>query len=447
MARQATGAVIPHKGKDGRTYRSLRFSAYGKRRFVSLGAITEADAEKALRGVLADVERGTWQPPVEVETPAEPEPVPTFHQYAEQWWTRAELQLAAKTRTDYRWRLERHLLPFFGDMRLDAITLDDVERYIAGKLAEGQRIRDAAASGKPLREKFTDSIGRKLDRPLQPLSPRSINMTVTLLAAILESALERELIVRNPAKGKGRRVREHRTAKSYLETAAQIATLLNAAGEMDRQATRERVHLMRRAILATMIYAGLRIGELCSLRWRDVDLAGGWLTVAHAKTDAGTRKVKIRGALRDELLAARPAEVDQDAYVFPTRTGRRQYESKVRTATLGGAVRTANASLAARGLPPLPASLTPHSLRRTFATVLYALGETPPVVMAEMGHTSPALALRLYAQAIRLSDDERAQLRALVEGVQLADDAGAQLADIGSRDEMAVVEAPERRAA
>ena len=55
-------------------------------------------------------------------------------------------------------------------------------------------------------------------------------------------------------------------------------------------------------MLATLTFAGLRIGELCALRWRDVDLARGWLTVGGAKTDAGRRSVKIRGALRDELL-------------------------------------------------------------------------------------------------------------------------------------------------
>jgi len=108
--------------------------------------------------------------------------------------------------------------------------------------------------------------------------------------------------------------------------------------------------------------------------------------------------------------------VNQDAYVFPTRTGRRQYECKVRAGTLARAVQRANDELAAAELPPLPASLTPHGLRRTFASVLYALGESPPVVMAEMGHTSPTLALRVYAQAMRLGDDELARLQALVEG-------------------------------
>jgi integrase len=415
MARPATGTIIEKPNAAGGINRTLRFPVNGRKRTVALGQVTRAEAEERLRHELADVERGVWRASEPVVSPRAD--VPTFHAFAEEWWLLHEGQIAAKTRTDYRWRLEEHLLKFFGPMPLDAISFDTVERYIVAKLAEGERIRQAIERGKPLRKEVTDSIGRRRTRPLQPLSPRSLNMTVTLLAAILESALERDLIARNPAKGKNRRVRERAPARSYLETAGQIAALLEAAGELDREATRERQHIPKRAILATMIFAGLRIGELCSLRWRDVDVAAGWLTVPESKTDAGRRRVKIRGALRDELLALRSrSQVEQDAYVFPTRTGRRQYECKVREGTLGSAVKRANAHLAGRDLPPLPDKLTPHSLRRTFASVLYGLGEPPPVVMAEMGHTSPTLALRVYAQAMRRGEDEQAQLVALVEG-------------------------------
>jgi hypothetical protein len=231
MARQPTGAVVEHTGRDGRTYRSLRFTAYGKRRFVSLGPVREGDAQRELRHVLADVERGTWSPPQPPAGPAEPELVPTFHEFAEQWWVRNEGQLAGSTRADYRWRLERHLLPFFAHYRLDEITFDLVEQYIAAKLASAE-----------------------------PLSARSINMTLTLMAAILEGAVERELIARNPAKGKSRRVREREPKRSYLETADQIAALLDAAGALDRSAREDRRHIERRAIVATLIFAGLRIG-------------------------------------------------------------------------------------------------------------------------------------------------------------------------------------------
>lgn len=429
MARKATGAGVEHVGQDGRTYRSLRFTAYGKRRYVSLGPVSAAEASHELRYVLADVERGTWKLAA-VEPPVEPDPVPTFDQFAGAWWVRNMGQLRPSTQTDYKWRLS-HLLPFFGECPLDRITFDLVERYIAAKLAESDRIREAAAAGKPIMVQITDKRGRTVNQPARPMSSRSINMTLTLMAAILEGAVERELIARNPAKGKSRRAREHEPKRSYLDTAAQIEALLAAAGELDGRAREDRLHVRRRAMIATLMFAGLRIGELCGLRWRDVDLAGGWLQVEDSKTDAGRRKVKLRGALRDELLAVKMSQgtIDQDRFVFPTSTGARFTTNNVRKRVLAPAVKLASEELVKRGFAPLPDNITPHSLRRTFASVLYAIGEDPGIVMDEMGHTDPALALRVYRQSMRRDQGEKDRLRALIEGA----DGASELAVIGSR--------------
>lgn len=87
-----------------------------------------------------------------------------------------------------------------------------------------------------------------------------------------------------------------------------------------------------------------------------------------------------------------------------------------RARVLRPAVARGNLDLAARDQAPLPQGITPHSLRRTFASVLYALGEDPGVVMDEMGHTDPALALRVYRQAMRRGEDEKQALRVLVDG-------------------------------
>lgn len=46
MARKATGRVIEHESTDGHTYRALRFTAYGRRRYVSLGAVSADDPER-----------------------------------------------------------------------------------------------------------------------------------------------------------------------------------------------------------------------------------------------------------------------------------------------------------------------------------------------------------------------------------------------------------------
>jgi integrase len=166
--------------------------------------------------------------------------------------------------------------------------------------------------------------------------------------------------------------------------------------------------------------------------------------------------VKIRGALHDELadVRQRADTTDPDAYVFPTLTGGKLSPENFRNRVLGrpaiivdgeeekagtGAVGRANKWLAAAKLAPLPTGITPHSLRRTFASVLYALGEDPGVVMDEMGHTDPGLALRIYRQSMRRGDDEKAALKALVEGVQLA--------VIGSRDEIEAPAEEQREAA
>jgi integrase len=413
---------MAHKGKDERTYRSLRFSAYGKRRRVPLGTVSDEIAQRELRKVLSEVENGDWQPNT-VTPPAVREPLPSFHAFAEEWWTRHEGQITPGTQADYRWRLQVHLVPFFGPLALDAITFDTVERYIAAKLAG-----DVYENGKQI-------VGEQAD----PLSPRSINMHVTLLAAILERAVERELIAPNPAKGKGRRVRERAPQRSYLDAAGQIVALLDAGGVLDRKAPEGRRHIERRAMLATLTFAGLRISELCALRWRDVDLAQGWLHTG-SKTDAGVRKVKIRGALRDELLALRGRRQDtpQAAYVFATLGGGKMSANNFRGRVLKAAVKLAGERLEGDGLAPLPAKMTPHSLRRTFCSLLYALGEDPGVVMDEMGHTDPGLALRVYRQAMRRSETERDALRDLVEG--------GVLANSGQRDEIKASGAPKVKA-
>ncbi len=277
-----------------------------------------------------------------------------------------------------------YLLPFFRSMRLDEIAIADVDRYRAHEIARGK------------------------------IGPSSINKTLITLSTILETAEERELIARNPARGKRRRVRERKPERTFLDTAIHIGALLDAAGELDAEAQEhpqtEKRLVPRRAILATLALAGPRIGELCALRWHDVDLAAGRIRVGAAKTDAGRRDIRLLAALRDELAALRSQAVDPrpEGYVFATATGGKPSESNVRSRVLAKAIERANANLEEADELPLPDGLTPHGLRRTFASVLYAIGESPAEVMAQMGHTHPGVALRLYARAMRLDDAERA---------------------------------------
>ena len=65
MGRKATGQVVEVDGATGRSF-ALRFRAYGKRRYVTLGTAAEGwtrgKAAEELANVLADVRRGIWKP-------------------------------------------------------------------------------------------------------------------------------------------------------------------------------------------------------------------------------------------------------------------------------------------------------------------------------------------------------------------------------------------------
>lgn len=402
--RKPTGQLITNRSKStGKvTSYGCRFRLNGKRHYVSLDASTDAEAEAAMTYLMADVVRGLWIPPDDRPKEEEQEPVPTFHAFASdwfvQWRTAAGLDEegrhkigkrkgeVSRTWVDLTWRLNKHLFPFFARKRLDEIDARIIDGFKTAKLQEGR------------------------------LSPGSVNKVLSTLGAILELAVDYELIQRNPARGRLLKVKQER--RSYLDRPEQITALLDAAAGLDEQGKAEP---WRRAFIALLVFSGCRIGEAVRLRWRHVDLATGRLHVPGTKTDAADRTVQLLPALRDELLmyAADRPDRHRDDYVFATmkrggRGGTRLDPDNVRDRVLSRAIQDANAAQAEAGRDPLPEGITPHALRRTFASILVALGRDPAFVMRQMGHTTPHFTLRVYAGAMDWSDGERGALRALV---------------------------------
>jgi len=83
----------------------------------------------------------------------------------------------------------------------------------------------------------------------------------------------------------------------------------------------------------------------------------------------------------------------------PGRRGKPDSRDKVRRRVLLRVVQRANEKIAGDGGEPLPEGLSPHALRRSFASWLVAEGEDPAYVMAQLGHTDPTMTLGLYAKA------------------------------------------------
>ena len=390
-------------------------------------------AERELAVVLRDVDLGTWRPQRPDPAP-ETEVDPTFHEFASDWYATKELEVEPNTANHYRNDLTNHLLPFFKRHHLSQITVAEVDRYRQSKVREAAQITAAAESGKPMMVSYVDRLGRSYRRRARPLSARSINMHIDLLAQILAVAVDHGHLASNPAVGKRRRMKVSKPRPVHLDSAEQIAILLEAAGQLDRgeaviDVTDRRGRSWtqrhptyttgRRAALATLLLGGGRASATGAMLWRDVDLANGRFEVGRDKTDAGMREVDMLPLLREILTEHKAASARTGAQRPRVRHRHRDAHAPgttfARTSSTPS-VAHAHRLVEERGLQPLPLGITPHKLRHTFASILVAIGKDPTYVMQQLGHTDPAFTLRVYSHAMRRSEEERERLKALVEG-------------------------------
>lgn len=389
MEKRARGEVRVYQRVDGRRTYSLRFRVKGKRQSLTLG--TDADgwderrAERKLEDVLAEVRAGVWQPPASATTVSREV---TFHEFASRWWAVRKAEgLRPKTQQDYEWQLRKHLLPFFARYLVADIDVGLVDGYREQKLLERERINAMAAAGAPLRD--------KRGQRRKPLSNRSINTTLSTLSQILDSAVEQQMLGSNPASSKRRRLKTSKPVRRLLE-ADELKDLLRVATEMDRAS--KRYPIGRRPMIAVMAKSGLRVTEMCRLRWRDVDVHHQRLAIIEAKTDAGVRDVDLSLDLMEELMTwrANSDTVSPDSFVFATGSGRSRDKDNVRR-RLTAVVTATNTRRALRDLPALP-PISPHALRRTYISLLIEAGAPLPYVMQQVGHEDSRTVLEVYAQ-------------------------------------------------
>jgi integrase len=402
MPRPATGSIRVRKSKRGEVY-SARFSAYGDPHEVTLGCSADGwtleRAETELRHIVADVERKIWRPRTVAPKPSID---PTFHEYASRWFEAHKFRVEAQgTIDDYETTIRKHLLPHFARFRLSEIRVEHIDSYVEWKVRDRRFYEQA-------------TVEERAALP-RPLGNRTIKKTLTRLSQILETAVEHELITRNVARSASRRLRASEPTRTYIDTSDQMLAMLAGASAVDARAE---VHFGRaRAAIATLMFSGLRIGELIDLRRADIDLASQRLFVRRSKTDAGVRTVQLLPVLASELrdyLAARKFE--QDALIFGTSKGTPENATNVRLRILAPTVREANRVLAEGECNPLPDKLVPHSMRRTFASLMFAMGHDPRYVMSQMGHKSAGFTLEIYAKTVKPEGDNLERLTALVAG-------------------------------
>jgi integrase len=488
MPRPQTVQITRDPRKDGSITFGLRVRAGGADERLPLGNSVEGwdeiRVEQARKQLLAKIELGLWTPAAKDSTGRRADEEPTMRELATDWLAARKLNPAiTETTTEKNASLlKRYVLPFFGELHPSEITANTIKDYRERIHTENAQIRDAAANGKPLRDARTG-------RTLHTLGNDSINMTLQMLAQVLDDAEDAGWVDRNVARG--RRVREpsrRRRNRGALDVDEFLA-LIEGADQLDNQhrpGTIERANFVRllrdqsrlpwktiakrigvapttaiylygchenpdrpsygvrRAIIATLGLAGPRVGELCALDNQDISLAKARFHIRDSKTEAGIRAVDIHPRLLDELTgyrASRPA-APMAAPAFPTRTGTHRDRSNILKRVVHPVLKRANELRASRDEPPILVHLTPHTFRRTYISFMVAAGYDLPYIQAQVGHEDPTTTLAIYAQILRRAD--RDQLRAEIRELLGVDSEGPDQARSARREAAPTVPATAR---
>jgi integrase len=317
------------------------------------------DGEEWLAARRREIAGDDWQAPRARTTTI-------FRSYAETWVetrTTKGRPLRRKTRVHYRYLLDSHILPTFGDMPLKAITPAAVRHWYAGLAS----------------------------------TPTARAHAYTLLSSILKTAVEDGEITKSPCTIKGAS-----TAKQIREI--RPATLDEL--EVMTEAMPDRLRLL----IPLSAWCALRFGEAAELRRKDIDTTNGVVKIRRAvvraerevyvdepKSDAGARNVHVpphllpmlKQHLRDH------AQIGRDGLLFYAVRSGAQLPHSTLTYWFTKAREAA-------GRP----DLTAHALRHTGAVLAAQSGATLKELMARLGHTTPAMAMR-YQHA---SDERDAAL-------------------------------------
>ena len=455
MPRPRRGTLKRRSTKRGTSY-GVSFSYRGEEFYVHFGGDWEGwDEERAAeeqRFLMEKVNRGEWTRTTRAPSMSEPTVMPTFQVEASQWLHRRKLIAGdpdgrSKTIRDLEWRLAV-VMDKFGPEPIDRLDFALADELVVELCEERAAIERADALGVPLMRSVLDPrTGRRYEARRRGVSNGSIRKALDAAERVLRDARKRGLLTREVPALKVAAPKSDRPRRSFLEP-EQIAAVLRAAdlieaeyrglswetvalirssgrsavalgrelgvsdtlvrkvrrgelwnGEPER---RNRNDVPRRVIVETLILGGLRVSELCGLDGPHIDLAGGRLRVPRlaTKSDAGERNVQIVPALQSRLTEHReryPNGPGQPA--FPTRNGTRQHPDNIRARILAPIRNRANEQLESAGRPQI-AHMTPHTLRRTFASILAVCDVPPRRAMYLMGHTDPTLTLAVYQQVL-----------------------------------------------
>ncbi len=293
-------------------------------------------------------------------------------------------------------------------------------RYVADmearRLIEASTVRDYLHMLKYLNDDMRDTplcdlTPAQIERwqtellSVRGLSAATVKKAHRVLRQCMRHAVEMEEIDRDPT-ARVKPPRPPRKEPNALDAAgrARLVAALAAMGPTPLKAG---------ASLA--LYAGMRIGEVCGLRWRNVDLSAGVVHVREAigsglggtyskepKTGGSRRDIPMPEALAEIVRERRAAVLDEcmaagialspDMYVCGRIDG--AYMNPTTLTKQWGTIAEAFGLIGTQGTV-----CTFHDLRHTFATTAIAEGADVKSVSSILGHANAAMTLNVYAAA------------------------------------------------
>ena len=305
----------------------------------------------------------------------------TVAAYLDQWLEAHAVEVKPKTLQDYRHLIGRHVRPHIGDLRLQAITPARLTKLY----------RELATSG------GRDGTG---------LSPRTVEYVHAVLRKAFHDAFVVDQILPSNPVERAKRPRKARSEPGRVWTPEQLRAFLDTASQ----------HRLF-AFYRLAAYTGARRGELLNLRWHDIDLdhgevsiTGSAAVIAGQRIEGTTKSGRSRTVsidpgtvqvLRDhrkrqaeERLKVGPEWCGTDDYVFSTAWGKPIHPDTV-SSLMTALINSHNDQQD----EPLPHARL-HDLRHVHATTLLLAGVPVHVVAARLGHADPSITLRVYAHVI-----------------------------------------------
>ncbi|AKV55071.1 site-specific recombinase, phage integrase family [Bifidobacterium actinocoloniiforme DSM 22766] len=307
------------------------------------------------------IEAGVWEPPVAVKQ-REKSARLTLGEYFPQWLEDRTFKgrpLKAGTRYRLRKDVENHILPWFGAMRLIDITQAEIDRWLASMPAEQTAMKSNALKALQAILRSASQPGLHGEPALIPVYPCTKSLP-----------------------------KPERRSQTVPATPEQVKAIYDAMPERYRM-----------AVYLAVFGDGLRIGEVCALQRRDIDLTSRTLHIRRGRVTMDRSKTtdtpKTDRSIRDERIPPQLVPLLQDFLA--------EYVGSAGTAWLFPKVKDSSAPVHPNSLRAWyddarkeagRPDLRFHDLRHTGLTWLAAEGATVRELMDAAGHADVNTAMR-----------------------------------------------------